>query len=235
MCGAPFFPLLYVPQNHGICAISQSLRKITPCAEAELIIGMTREYFGSTKSPSRNNTKLKDLQDQAQTLHLGLSWKPCPGDETHGNGHWCRERRRREGQEPSTSSVSRLRECHECASVANTSLLWGTSQASPAVSRMPAWNMVLHCLNPGTKVILNQNCYFILESFSRSNQFSWSKKSFSLNLRAGFYNFPNFCETLCSHSSKKFSFYLFECEERIKILFHNSASSHFLSSLNSIL
>ena len=39
----------------------------------ELFIGRTREYFGSTKSPSRNNTKLKDLQDQAQTLHLGLS------------------------------------------------------------------------------------------------------------------------------------------------------------------
>ena len=103
------------------------------------------------------------------------------------------------------------------------------------LSRMPAWNMVLCCLNPGTKVILNQNCYYIHESFSRSNQFSWSKKSFSLNLRAGFYNFPNFCETLCSHSSKKFSFYLFECEERIEILFHISASSHFLSSLNSIL
>ena len=103
------------------------------------------------------------------------------------------------------------------------------------LSRMPAWNMVLCCLNPGTKVILNQNCYYIHESFSRSNQFSWSKKSFSLNLRAGFYNFPNFCETLCSHSSKKFSFYLFECEERIEILFHNSASSYFLGSLNSIL
>ena len=64
---------MYPKIMHGICAINQSLRKITPFAEADLIIGMTREYFGSTKSPSRNNTKLKDLQDQAQTLHLGLS------------------------------------------------------------------------------------------------------------------------------------------------------------------
>ena len=208
--------------------------KITTCAEAELFIGMIREYFGTTQSPFRSNTKLKDMQDQAHTLHwvflesLALGTRlmgMVTGAESAGGARVRSRQLLVWVVYESATSVQVWRTHHYCGELLRRHQL----------SRMPAWNMVLSCLHPGIKVILNQNCNYIHESFSRSNQFSWSKKSFSLNLRAGFYNFPNFCETLCSHSSKKFSFYLFECEERIEILFHNSASSHFLSSLNSTL